>query len=90
MGGVDPDVKTLFEEFKAFTDTMVARFEGGMRAVIRTLEVQSRSLESQTRAMERNTGRMVDELRAQREELKEHREALFLILDEIRGAQGSA
>ena len=80
---MDSDVKRLFEEFKDFTDTMLARFEGGMRAVIRTLEVQSRAIESQTRAMERTTGGMIDELEA-------HRDALFLILDEIRGAQGSA
>ena len=80
---MDPDVKRLFAEFKDFADAMLARFEGGMRAVIRTLEVQSRALEAQTVAMERTTGEMIDELKA-------HREALFLILGEIRGAQGGA
>jgi hypothetical protein len=76
---VDPDVKRLFEEFKQFNDALVSRVEGGMRAVLRTLEAQTQALVSLTES----TGDMIDEL-------KVHREALFLILDEIRGAQGGA
>ena len=76
---MDPDVKRLFEEFKQFNDALVRRIEGGMRAVLRTLEAQTQALVAQTQS----TVDMVDELKA-------HREALFLILDEIRGAQGGA
>jgi hypothetical protein len=101
---VDPDLRRLFEEFKTFNDAIVSRVEGGMRAVIRSLDAQAaaferqaeafdrqakafdaqaRALGAQTRSMERNTRDISDELKAQRD-------SLFLILDEIRGAQGGA
>ena len=75
---MDPDVKRLFDEFKAFNEALVSRVEGGMRAVMRTLDAQTEAFGKQTLMLQD----MVDELKAQRA-------ALFVILDEIRGAQGS-
>jgi hypothetical protein len=75
---VDPDVTRLFDEFKRFNAGLLDRLEEGMRAVTRTLEAQTQAILLQTQSIESMIG-----------EFEAHRDALFVILDEIRGAEGS-
>ena len=71
------------DDLRQFLREMLARFDRSMSVIDRRLDVQTEAVLAQTRTMERNTADIRDEMRAQRE-------ALFLILDHIRGAQGGA
>ena len=71
------------DDLRQFIRDLNTRAERRTDVMVRTLEALTSEVTAQRQTMTEAMADMLDELRAQRS-------ALFLILDEIRGAQGGA
>jgi hypothetical protein len=96
MTGVDPDVRRLFEEFKAFNVELINRFDASMKRIDRRMEAQTEQMRAQTEQMRAQTEQMLEQAGAMREqagamrdmrlEIQANTQGLLHVLDELRGS----